>query len=79
MYMYIHTVHVQVPGRDCADEGQKARNSCPGFAPSLFWHCPFDFFIYMYMPDFRYIHVHVRVHENVAVEFKTQNMISVTV
>ena len=32
------------------------RNSCPGFAPSFFWHCILDFSIYMYM-YMQYIHV----------------------
>ena len=60
MYIYIHVyIHLYmyflspaVPGRDCAALcwwGPKARNSCPGFAPSFFGTAHLIF----------HVHVHV--------------------
>ena len=40
-----------VSGRDCAGPcwWGKARNNYPGLAPSFFWHCTLDFFMYIYI------------------------------
>ena len=41
-------LNTQLPGRVCAapccDEGQKPKNSSPGFAPSFLWHLALDFY-----------------------------------